>query len=275
RRTIKAPPSLLDGKGGAAFYTLAIFTGGQTPPRTPETYPQGCGFASFTLPGTGAFTLVGVLADGTKVSQGASLVEGYSAPVFIQLTTPGASTKKGAFSGHLQFAIEQPHRDISSAGCLWIRPTVLETRNAVTQPYTSGWPGGIAATVAGARYDKTLSIQSALGLNVAPAGISNARLEFGGGRQLESVATTQLNLTGSRIAKIPLSNTSFSLVITPSTGLISGTFTPTWTNPSRTRPAFQGILIQGGPQRGGHGFFLSNRLGDTDPESGYFLLHKP
>ncbi len=66
-----------------------------------------------------------------------------------------------------------------------------------------------------------------------------------------------------------------SMVPTASTGLFKGAFTPGWTPAPKALPAFQGVLLQKGDSPAGHGFFLSNRLGDTDPESGRVILQAP
>ncbi len=60
---------------------------------------------------------------------------------------------------------------------------------------------------------------------------------------------------------------------TQRTGFFKGTFTPGWT--SAKLPAFNGVLLGKGSNRGGWGFFLSNQNAALDPESGSVTLGPP
>ena len=64
------------------------------------------------------------------------------------------------------------------------------------------------------------------------------------------------------------------LSLTQSSGAVSGSFTPDWANAAPSKPAFKGILLQKGANKGGFGYFLSNVVGDTNPESGGVTLSK-
>jgi hypothetical protein len=101
---------------------------------------------------------------------------------------------------------------------------------------------------------------------------------FSGAGLQPDVSVTRFNIQPSTTAgatsviKIPATNSSFTLAITQSSGLFSGTFTPNWTRAVLTKPAFKGVLLQKGASAGGYGHFHSNRSNDTDPEAGRVIL---
>lgn len=165
----------------------------------------------------------------------------------------------------------------------WIRPSVLQLSGTTaaaraTQIYTDGWPSGIAVDMIGALYDRRLDAQSALRLGPVDSVNGNGRLVFSGAGLQPDVTVTRFNIQpattagATSVTKIPATNSSFSLAITQSSGLFSGTFTPNWTQAVSTKPSFKGVLLQKGASAGGYGFFHSNRSNDTDPESGRVVL---
>lgn len=165
----------------------------------------------------------------------------------------------------------------------WIRPSVLQLSGTTaaaraTQIYTDGWPSGIAVDMIGALYDRRLDTQSALRLGPIDSVNGNGRLVFSGAGLQPDVTVTRFNIQpattagATSVTKIPATNSSFSLAITQSSGLFSGTFTPNWTQAVSTKPSFKGVLLQKGASAGGYGFFHSNRSNDTDPESGRVVL---
>ena len=269
----KAAPvaaSLLDAAGRQGYYTVALPAKAQTPARAAASYPQGSGYTQLTLLANGSLKLAGLLADGSKITASSYLVAGAQAPVFLQLPTPGASTKNASFLGTLAFA----GGEIGASDLRWFRPAVSENGKPVTQLYTDGWPDGLAVDAVGALYDKGLDLQTGLGLG-ATDGDGNAALKFSAGRLVQPLLVTNFNVAASQVLKLPASDRSYALKLTQATGAMSGTFTPNWPQPATTQPKFQGILINRGPNRGGYGFFLSNAVGDTDPESGAVQLGPP
>lgn len=292
------PAALLnDAKQG--FYTVALPALEQTPPKPASTYPQGAGYGSLTLKKNGTLTLAGVLADGSKFTAASALVAGNTSPVHAQLPTPGSTTLKGgSLLGRLAFDPDAPDTDVSSAslgwavfggkggpppesgsGLLWLRPEVVQQTGTTaaalaTQLYTQGWEQGITVGFAGALYDKTRTVQSALELpGTGPEG--NAELAFEGAPLLDKVAYTSLNVEGNKVVKLPVTDRRYTLSFTGNTGVMKGTFTPFWSNPGTSLPAFNGVILQKGANRGGRGFFLSNRVSDLDPESGVVTLGPP
>lgn len=292
------PAALLsDAKQG--FYTVALPALEQTPSRPASTYPQGAGYGTLTLKTNGTITLAGVLADGSKFTAASALVTGNTSPVHAQLPTPGSTTLKGgSLLGVLAFDPDAPDTDVSSAslgwavfggkggpppesgsGLLWLRPEVVQQTGTTaaalaTQLYTEGWEQGITVGLVGALYHKAVTVQSALGLPAAgPDG--NAVLAFEGGKLLDTVAYTTFNVDGGKVVKLPSSDKRYTLTLTGNTGAMKGTFTPFWSNPGTALPAFNGVILQKGANKGGWGHFISNRSHDLDPESGSVNLGQP
>ncbi|MDZ4290204.1 MAG: choice-of-anchor D domain-containing protein, partial [Prosthecobacter sp.] len=287
--TNKVPAALLNLKVPATapsptqgFFTLGFPAKTQTPGIDVSTYPQGDGFGALTLTNLGIVTLTGTLADGTAITGSSGLVAGNTCPIFIQLVTPGAAAtvKGGSFGGVITFDTTHADSDVSGTDLLWFRPAVT----AVTTPaaaalatnrYTAGWPNGIRVDAVGALYNKAATVQTSLGLGDPNPATGNAQLVFSDGKLTSSIAKTNINISANVITKIPTSDASFTLIAVPTTGAFSGTFTPNWTSPAVAKPAFKGILIQKGANKGGYGYFLSNRLSDLDPESGGVTLSGP
>ncbi len=280
-RRAKHSSTLPAGPPMIGSYTLAMPALTQSPTRDVSSYPQGDSTASFTVSSTGAIALTASLADGSSFTTSTALVTGDSAPFFGTPLIPGSLFGLGAFSGTLDFDASQPNSDVTGMGLLWIRSAIAteNTRSTaaaiVTQTYTAGWPAGIRLDAIGARYSDTETVQSSLGLTSTPAGTSNAELLLTQGKLSSPVVIQALQILGNTVSRIPATNTSFTLTATASSGAFSGTFTPNWTAPASARPTFRGVLLQKGTSRGGYGYFISNRSGDTDPESGRVTLGSP
>ena len=265
-------------------YTVIFPAKAQNPVKPTSTYPQGHGFATMTLSNLGAVTFAGTLADGSAFTTSSTLVASDACPVFAQLLTPGSTTLKGgSFGGNLQF-LSATDSDVTGTDFLWFRPTVVAVTKpaataAATNLYTAGWPEGVRIDPLGTRFYPLSTVQSTLGLATVTAGTPNASLAFSGGKLAPNLTKTNLNITKNTVTKIPSTDASFTLVlpslISTATGRFSGTFTPNWSAPSTTKPAFNGVVIQIGVQRGGWGFFISNAVGDLDPESGKVFLSVP
>lgn len=270
-----APASLLDVQGRPAYYTLALSAKPQMPAKLVNSYPQGTGFGTFTLAAAGTMPITGILADGTKFTISTTLVSGDTCPLYIPLLTPGGQTNGGSLMGTLVFDASQQDTDVRATDLHWFRPVVTESTNTATRIYTSGWPEGIVLDAFGARYNKTLTIEQCLGLTSTHAISGNAKLTLEGGRLPALLSFTPFNIAANLALKIPVTDKSFTLTFTQSTGLMKGSFTPTWTSPAIIQPSFQGVLLQKGSRRGGYGNFHSNRLNDLDPESGSVILGRP
>ncbi len=263
---------VLPGKPGV--YTVALSSATQQPILARHLYPVGTGYSCLNMKANGTLSLVGQLADGAKITATTFLTGSHAAPIFIQLPTPGASSRLGAMLGTFAFSPEgQEQDDVTSPDIRWFRPPVTETTNAATLPYTEGWPGGIILQTAGAKYHSHLTVETALDLPAVGQG-GNARLQFSGGR-LTGVGQWLFDVNGNKVIKLEPAAGTCTLSVNSTTGLFKGAFTPSWINPAKTRPAYQGILIQRGTFKGARGFFLSNQMGDKDPESGKVELVPP
>jgi hypothetical protein len=271
-----APSVLLNRSNGSqGYFTLALSTREPASPEEAATYPQGTGYATITLARAGTFTVAAVLPDGTKVTASSFLVAGAESPVFVPLSTPGAnaSVKGGSVSGMLKFDTAAVRSDVSGDNWQWFRPQAL-TPAAKAQTYRSGWPDGILLDVLGGLYQSSISAQTALGLLATDLVNGNARLVLTNGN-LDPTVSKPFNLDGNKFVKLDAKDGSYSLSLAPTTGLFKGTFEPNWLNPAKTRPAFQGVVLQKSAHSGGFGFFLSNASGDLNPESGAVILSKP
>lgn len=265
---------LLNALGKQGYYTVALPAKEQSPAKDTDNYPQGTGYKTLTLLADGTFKLAGVLADGTKITAASYLVEGDEAAVFIQLPIPSTSAKDGSFSGTLVFDPDNDDSDVSALDMRWFRPAVVEGTTVATQLYTAGWPDGVVLDAVGALYDKNLDFQSVLAPG-APDVDGNAALIFKDGKLVsppDLLVVPNINITLSKVAKIPATDKSFTLTLAQAKGAFKGTFTPNWTQANKALPKFQGVVLQKGANKGGYGYFVSNRLTDLDPESGSVAL---
>jgi hypothetical protein len=134
---------------------------------------------------------------------------------------------------------------------LWLRPFMLD------QYYPTGWPGLLKVDLIGAKYDAAIAggvLRRANNTPVAAADLieGNATLVFSDGQLSEDVVKTVTISTINVVTRVPDPlDTTFSLFITPATGMIGGSFIHTDDNPT----AFQGIIYQKGPDAGAYGFF--------------------
>jgi len=257
---------------------------GQPEPASPQEaalYPRGFGYATVMLAKTGGVTLAGVLADGTAVTmstalvsdQSSNLVSSTRAPVYVQLPTPGdAKTKLGLLFGELDFTRSEV-ADIS-ADLRWYRPAAAV--GSGVRLYPAGWPAGVDTELLGALYDSRVTVQSALGLGpVTASSPGNTQVDFLFGGLLAPITKVNFNIAGNSVVKLAPADGSYTLTLSPATGMFSGTFTPNWANPAAKRPAFNGVILQHPSERSGYGFFLNNAVSEPAPESGAVLLGAP
>lgn len=261
--------ALLDARGRQGYYTMGLYGWSQDPPLEPESFPQGIGVGGLTLTANGQFKWAGTLSEGTKFTTSGYLVSGDQAEFFVALPTPGGKTRRGSVMGTLIFDASEPASDVSGSGLQWFRPEA-ETKPGVAQAYRAGWPEGIALSTSGALYDGSRDLQTVLSLEAsAPEGNAELSLQLG---KLENAAKFVFNLAGNKPVKLDPKDKSWSLSLTPKTGLVRGVFTPNWPNPAKKLPAFNGIIQQKGSNAGAAGFYLSNQVGDLEPESGWFYI---
>ncbi|MBV6500151.1 MAG: hypothetical protein CJBNEKGG_02620 [Prosthecobacter sp.] len=255
----------------SGFFSIAMPAKAQDPVRDTSTYPQGDGFGTINLTKDGLVTFAGTLADGSKFTASTGLVQDNHAPFMAQMLTPGSLARKEAvLGGGLVFDTAPASSDVTATDLIWIRPSVSQkSTDSLTQLYTDGWYNGIHVDAIGALYSKNRSIFASLEFGVPFATSGGGELCFSAGKLNPEVSVTSFSVNRlDEVVKAPLTNTSFTLTLSPSSASFSGTFTPNWSAASKTKPGFKGIILQKGESKGGYGFFISNRVNDLDPESG-------
>jgi hypothetical protein len=254
--TTTVPANLLGTGGANGIYNVIMEaqpTASQPAGFQATFYPQGTGFGTLTLSKTGLITLTNcTLADGTVVTASAFLSNIGSCDIFIPLYS-----RKGFLAARLSFNLGQADSDIAPAigfPPLWSRPFLN------SHYYPEGWPEVIEVGMLGARYTVTpaesgLKAPGGVALQ-APDANGNATIEFERGQISVSNFKKTLNLSTADVAtKVPASDPTFTIKVTRSNGLISGTFRHT----DATTVPFKGIIYQKGAPAGGHGFFLTQQ----------------
>lgn len=235
-------------------YTLVFPAKTQTPTKAMNLYPQGDGFATMTVKVDGTVSLTGKLADNTSITASAPLSKLNQWPVFASLYTG-----KGCIAGLATLSnADADTEDVLGADFLWFRPAITNT-----QWYPSGWPAGITVDVSGARY---LVPPATPATSVFPGLLtptSNATLGFYDGLLTGAIIKDITISPTNTVTNIPAA-ASPTLTIAKPSGLISGSFT----HSDGTKPAYQGVIIQKGSQKGGSGYFMSratpvNGLGES------------
>ena len=257
--------------GLRGYHTLALAPRNLIP--TPPI--QGFGFATLTLSETGTAVVRGELADGSTFSVKSVLTDTGSGTLTLPIfgtSLPGgapANAPKQCFGLNLVFNRHGPSPNmdplvyeimvpLAPEGSGWFRPAV-----AGASLYPAGWPQGIEFIAVGYRYNRSSSFQVHLG-SPTPKPSGNMMIQFNYGK-ISSVVGASFNVIGNAVSVVnPISG--FSVRLDPNTGILTGTFTPDWSNPSATLPTFRGILVSGLGQ--GSGYFRSNVAGDTAPEVG-------
>ncbi len=241
-----------------------------------SSYPQGDGFGSITISAKGIATFKGTLPDGTKVTAAAPLSKNYQWPCFAQLYS-----KLGSIAVKVNFDDSTAISFLRGLDLLWFRPAI-----STAKFYPAGWTGGITVDLLGSAYalpPKLPVVSTFPGLNAVNASTGNATLEFTDGK-LSGVLDKSLNVdTSNKVTNLSVSaviDKSFSLKITPASGLIGGSFTHTDT----TKTAYKGVIVQhdinAGPyilKAGGYGYFLSTPpkvTGGTGESGGVTLFAK-
>lgn len=251
KSTFNATTNPVDGSllnaGTKGNYTVAIPSKAQGALAT-SLFPQGDGAATLTLTSAGAVTLKGTLADGTALSATGVLRSNNSVALFSKLYK-----NRGVFLGKASFNLLAADSDIAGTDLLWIRPAVSRS-----QYYPAGWETGLKVDVVGAKYAGVASVDFGQGNDNFTIG--NASLVFNDGL-LGSAVTKGVNVnkTTGAVKTIPATNAPYTLAFTASTGLFSGIFPHT----DNSKPAYKGVLLNKGANKGGFGFFLST------PAAGY------
>lgn len=257
--TIHAERAAFDGKTpattvGADYlankgkYTAAIPSKAQAV-LLADAFPQGDGIGNVTITKAGKVSFKGKLADGTPLSLSGSLSSDLEVALYVPLYS-----KKGSFASLVKLDHSAVDSDFEGEDCLWLRPAQPTAKH-----YTAGWPAGVKADLVGASYlvPSGASVLPNLGAEDVAAGNATIVAEAG---NLTSTKTLNVNIsTKNKATSVPLTDKSYKLAISASTGGFSGAFTHT----DNTVVKFSGIILQKGINKAGFGYFLS-----TVPKSG-------
>lgn len=217
--------------------------------------PPGDGYATLTLNGSGSALLAGYLADGTSWTAGALLRSDGTLAVFSPLYG-----KRGGVAGEVKFDLDQQNSDVGGNGFLWIRPV----QPAALQ-YVVGWPHGVYLDAAGAKFTGGPAALS-VGQGPVDSVLGNVRLVFTDGL-LSAPVMRRANVDAATgvVTKVPETTLDYTLQVSSTSGVISGTFQHT----DGTVVGYRGTVLTKGANRGGFGYFLSNGDGG---EGGWFTL---
>jgi len=258
--TITAHRHAYDGKTASvpAAY-VKIYTGrlkaraSQGAGFTEHDYPAGDGFVTFKVQANGLVTMAGRLADDTAVTFSGSLSQANHWPIYQSLYS-----NKGCIAADAALDDTQTDSDATALNMLWFRPY------QESQWYPYGWNEGIYIDMLASKYTPPPAALFT-GLGAVNPTTGNTNLVFTQGL-LANAITKFVNISpDNKTSNAPVSDKSFSLKLATATGLISGDFTHT----DGKKPKWQGVLMQKGTNKGGHGYFMSfkptvlNYLGES------------
>lgn len=210
---------------------------------TSHDYPQGDGYVTFKVLANGSVTGSGKLADDTAITISGNLSQAKHFAIFQALYL-----NKGCIAAGAVLDDTQADTDATAMNMLWFRP--FQT----VQWYPYGWSEGIFVDLLASKYTPAPATVFQ-GLAATNPTTGNTDLIFTDGL-LTSTVTKFVNLTTTNVlTKAPTTDTSFTFVPAFATGLISGTFKHT----DNTFPKWQGVLMQKGANKGGHGYFMSSK----------------
>lgn len=233
----------------AAAPTTGIHTAALTPHVTallPDSvYPQGDGFAIFTLHATGSLSWAGKLSDGTALAGTTTQGSAGHFPMHAMLYG-----NTGSIHGWNQIDSANSHVD----GLLqWFKSP--QSPSNATRYYKAGFPP-LPVTITGGKWVRPVSGQIIFGLPARPL---NAQLVFTDGALPESF-TQSFTIAPTGAPRIPSNDQRVTFgAFNTGTGLFSGTFSLPSVVPGTSRSAaFSGILV---PRLNrGAGFFLMPAL---------------
>lgn len=239
--TNKVPTSpLLAANGGNGIYTTTFLVGDHHSVAAGQ-YPQGHGYATVTLTPTGNISLVGVLPDGTAITQSTTLSQANTWKLFVQLYP----ALQGFIAGDMGFNHGQPAYDFQDLNAVWFRP--LQD----TQHYALGWQDGLGMEIRGAEYVVTTGSSVVPLTQATGTGNGNADLIFHDGL-LSGPLNKAVDISpADAVTEVP-ADADYTLFINRSTGVFSGTFK----HSSGVMLPYTGISYQKAGI-GGRGFFMS------------------
>ncbi|MBI3853018.1 MAG: immunoglobulin domain-containing protein [Verrucomicrobia bacterium] len=210
----------------AGQYTLVIPGRANDP-----SVPAGDGFGSVRVDSSGKLKFTGLLADGTKISQGVGLSKNGLWPLYVPLYSG-----QGSLVSWLTFT-NQPKSDLKGT-VSWIKPA-----NRNSRLYPNGFNHG--CEVLGSVYTAPVGGRGHV-LNLA-----NASVMFSGGNLASSFTNAVTMASNNRVAN--LSANRLSLIFSSATGTFKGSVEDP---ASRATWTFSGTVLQ--KLNVGCGFLLGN-----------------
>lgn len=203
-----------------------------------EHIPQGAGYTYFTIGSTGVASGLVRLADGTQFLLSSPLRTNGDLVVYAPLYG-----NTGSLLGSLKVTPGSPAL-VGSSGLSWFKDNQPST---MLRTYRSTF-GPLSLSVTGARYTSPSAI--VMGLSPSADDVPNASLVFSEGGVPDP--STRLNVllrysaTAVRDPQTPSSNPGFVTInVTPSNGLLSGSFKLTDTDPTTSLPLPRDVLWYG------------------------------
>lgn len=236
-----------------------------SPGLLPTDVPSGLGCGGMDLTSDGKITWVGTLADGTAVTVSTLL----DAEIKWHFYSPLYGNQGYIAAPMNAFrTTNSTHTDFDAPVVRWQRPA------QDTQHYPAGWPNGVVTEMHTARYTVPSSGSVVPGLRPIDATLGNFRAGWGGGG-MSTGLEGWINLSTTDVAT-PLNSGPFTVTITRTTGLVTGTFP----HSNGTRPSYRAFLYQkpdtANPDLG-FGFFLTNTpaVKDYSGEAGAVFFYLP
>lgn len=228
KKTNPVPTTVLNPAAEKGKYT-ALFLAQAAPNHgvLKENFPQGAGYGTLTVSAAGTAKIVGVLADGSKVSYTSALSKNNDWPVFVALYG-----KTGFVTGNAVFNPTPVRADADAAGdnFIWVKPTGL----AKQKLYPNGWPGSVTTDFVASKFiaPKTpVNAGTVLGVGV-PGGSALTIVTAEGGLTTTAGVATSNDATIDANSKVAVGAASAGLTgantlktsLVAKTGALSGSF---------------------------------------------------
>jgi hypothetical protein len=227
----------------ASRYSWAMPAQPQTNGLEVSLYPQGDGVGFVWVSRRGEVRLVGVLADGARITASTDLDKDSKCPLFLSLEG-GA----GSLNGWMKVDGTRPDTDLASEDLRWLKPV-----NTQAKRYPFGWPEGLELKLIGTRF-AVVEGESVVP-DLSEVSESNAVLIFSQGGLTQEVKKELRISAKNVVSKQPASDSSYALKLSAGRWQFGGWFL----HPIQGRVNFTGVILQKGANRRGFGLFLTER----------------
>jgi hypothetical protein len=227
----------------AARYSWAMPAQLQTNGLEVTSYPQGDGVGFVWVSRRGEVRLVGVLADGARITASEYLDKDSKCPLFVSLEG-GA----GSLNGWMKVDGTRPDTDLAGEDLRWLKPVNMQAKR-----YPFGWSEGLELKLIGTRF-AVVEGESVVP-DLSEVSDSNAVLIFSQGGLTQEVKKELRISAKNGVSKQPASDSSYALKLSAGRGQFEGWFL----HPNHGRANFTGVILQKGENRRGFGHFLTER----------------